>query len=500
VGVLVLAGGVLVAADFFTYDSLRSFLVQRTDASLEAAHQEVEAALAARPRGQPAGPAGPAPPGANGGVGAPPSANDLQNLTRSLPGLFIQLRAASGKVVYEGQVAEFARTSSAPPAPKLPATIALPEASSANADRVHFLTVPATHGGLRYRVRASIEPRLSATSTLVIATSLAGVDTTLHRLLLIELLVTAVGLAALAVLGIWVVRLGLRPLDAIGSTAAAIASGDLSRRVERAEERTEVGRLGLALNAMLAQIEAAFEARAASEEGLRRSEARLRRFVGDASHELRTPIAAVRAYAELFARGASKRPEDLERAMTGISRESDRMSVLVEDLLLLAHLDEGRALELEPVPLDELVFEAVETAHLVEPARDFAVVVEPVVVLGDRGRLRQVLDNLLGNVRAHTPTDASVAVSVRRVDGQAVLAVEDSGPGMTPDQVDRIFERFYRADPLRARGTGGAGLGLSIVAAVAKAHGGSVSVESEPGRGSAFRIGLPLLDEPDSES
>ena len=162
------------------------------------------------------------------------------------------------------------------------------------------------------------------------------------------LLVTRAVLAALAALGLWVVRLGLRPLDAIGTTAAAIAAGDLSRRVERAEPHTEVGRLGLALNAMLGQIEAAFDARAASER-------KLRRFVADASHELRTPLAAVRAYAELFSRGADRRPDDLARAMNGISRESERMSLLVDDLLLLARLDEGRPLEREPVELDEVV-------------------------------------------------------------------------------------------------------------------------------------------------
>src|SRR5207344_486614 len=169
----------------------------------------------------------------------------------------------------------------------------------------------------------------------------------------IELLVTAGVLVALALLGLWVVRLGLRPLAEIEQTAGAIAAGDLSRRVERADERTEVGRLGLALNAMLSQIEAAFRAREASER-------KLRRFVADASHELRTPLTAVRAYAELFSRGAAERPDDLERSMRGISRESERMSVLVEDLLLLAHLDEGRPLERVPVALEEVIGEALE--------------------------------------------------------------------------------------------------------------------------------------------
>ena len=282
------------------------------------------------------------------------------------------------------------------------------------------------------------------------------------------------------------VRIGLRPLVAIEHTAAAIGAGDLSKRVERAEPRTEIGRLGLALNAMLGQIEHAFRAREASEE-------KLRRFVADASHELRTPLAAVRAYAELFKRGASARPDDLERAMSGISRESERMSLLVEDLLLLARLDEGRPLERSPVDLREVVGEAVETARTVEPSRPISLEAEPAVVLGDRDRLRQVLDNLLANVRAHTPPGSAVQVRVTRNAASAVIEVEDTGPGLGEQEVEQVFERFHRGDPSRSRSSGGVGLGLSIVAAVAEAHGGSASVDSVPGEGSTFRIKLPLL-------
>jgi two-component system OmpR family sensor kinase len=320
---------------------------------------------------------------------------------------------------------------------------------------------------------------------VIVATSLHDVDGTLHRLLLIELLVTAAVLAALVALGMWVVRLGLRPLEAIGATAAAIAAGDLSQRVAREDDRTEVGRLGRALNAMLHQIETAFRAREASE-------ARLRRFVADASHELRTPLAAVRAYAELFSRGAQARPDDLARSMEGIARESERMSVLVDDLLLLARLDEGRPLERSPVDLDAVVSEAVETARAVEPGRPIDCVLEPTPVLGDRVRLRQIVDNLLANARSHTPAGTPVHVTVGRENGSGVIEVRDEGPGMEPEQVERVFERFYRADPSRARTSGGVGLGLSIVAAVAEAHGGSVSARSEPGCGATFRIELPL--------
>ncbi len=299
------------------------------------------------------------------------------------------------------------------------------------------------------------------------------------------LLVTLAVLVALVALGLWVVRLGLRPLSAIEGTAAAIAAGDLTRRVDRAEPQTEVGRLGIALNTMLARIEASFRAQEASEQ-------KLRRFVADASHELRTPLAAVRAYAELFTRGADSRPDDLARSMKGIGRESERMSLLVDDLLLLARLDEGRPLERELVRLDEVVSEAVETARTVEPQRLIACELEPAVVIGDRDRLRQIVDNLLSNVRAHTPREAAVSVRVTSPNGSAVIDVEDRGPGLAADETDRVFERFYRADASRARASGGVGLGLSIVAAVAEAHGGTVGAQSVPGDGSTFTITLPL--------
>ena len=254
----------------------------------------------------------------------------------------------------------------------------------------------------------------------------------------------------------------------MGKTADAIAAGDLSRRVERTDERTEVGRLGLALNSMLAHIESGGDRARHSLRALEASESKLRRFVADASHELRTPLAAVRAYAELFTRGASSRPDDLERSMKGISRESERMSVLVEDLLLLAHLDEGR-------PLDARAGRARGGRRRVArdgadaragPARSRSRS-SPRVVAGDRDRLRQVVDNLLANVRSHTPPEAPLAGRARpRRDGSAVLTVADSGPGMDAEQLAHVFERFYRADPSRARSSGGAGLGLAIVSAV----------------------------------
>jgi two-component system OmpR family sensor kinase len=287
----------------------------------------------------------------------------------------------------------------------------------------------------------------------------------------------------------------------MGRTASAIAAGDLSKRVAQTNERTEVGRLGTALNSMLAHIETAVTARDSSLHALEASESKLRRFVADASHELRTPLAAVRAYAELFTRGASSRPADLERSMTGITRESERMSVLVEDLLLLAHLDEGRPLQHDTVPFEEVVADSVETARTLEPERPIEVSIEPTVVAGDRDRLRQVVDNLLSNVRAHTPPDALLKVTLAHEpapegDGSAVLTVADAGPGLTDEQRSHIFERFYRADPSRARSSGGAGLGLAIVSAVVAAHSGTVEVESTPGEGTTFRVRLPYVEQP----
>src|SRR3954471_12166970 len=275
-GVIALAAVGVVVADVVTYSSLRSFLVHRTDTSLDAAHVAIERALFRPPHDDDHEASAPA----------------IDSLTAAAPGDYVELRQLDGTVVASGVVPQFSGGTRAPP-PRLPASVSLPRrANAGDGDRLRYLTVGATSGDGHYRVRASIEPR-APDNVLLIATSLANVDSTLRRLLLIELLVTALVVAAIAALGLWLVRVSLRPLDAIGATAAAIAAGDLSRRVDRAEERTEVGRLGLALNAMLAQIETAFRAREASER-------KLRRFVADASHELRTPLAAVRAYAELF--------------------------------------------------------------------------------------------------------------------------------------------------------------------------------------------------------
>jgi two-component system, OmpR family, sensor kinase len=362
-------------------------------------------------------------------------------------------------------------------------------------------TVPATSGDGRWRV--VVEPAGDG-ANVIVAASLDGIDSTTRQLRTIDLVVSLVVLVLLAGAGAAIVRASLRPLVGIEQTARAIAAGDLTRRVPDRDPRTEVGRLGRALNTMLAQIESAFSARAASEASARRSEDRMRRFVADASHELRTPLTTIRGFAELYRQGAARDPAELDRLMRRIEDQAARMGVLVEDLLLLARLDQQRPLERSPVDLLALAADAVADASAVAPERRIELVLgsgdaqpgHALVVLGDSQRLRQVLANLVDNALRHTPagTPVEVRVGEAALDGRPGAAVEvvDHGPGLTPEQTERVFERFYRADPARSGGDGGTGLGLSIVAALAAVHGGTVQVDSVPGRGARFRVVLPL--------
>jgi len=437
------------------------------------------------------------------------------------------------------------------------------------------------------------------TVTLVVGTDLGNINQAIEYLTYIDLLVSGAVIVILAIAGVAVVRASLRPLTDIEKTAGTIAAGDLTRRVPERDPRTEVGRLGRSLNAMLSQIEAAFDARATSESAARQSEDRMRRFVADASHELRTPLTAIRGYAEYYrqrggldetsdapaqpaldsgadgaSRAATASPghanggpgggelarEDLDRIMQRVEQESARMGVLVEDMLLLARLDQQRPLERRPVDMLTLAADAVHDARVMAPDRSINLTVKAgtaLLVLGDEVRLRQVIGNLMSNALNHTPDGTPITARVRlgsldewrtaaaktgghppdtswsppdtsgppagtggsaagtggsaAADGTrtafavagstgepfpaVVFEVTDHGLGITPDQAEHVFERFYRGDQARTRKAGGTGLGLSIVAALVTAHGGTVWVESPPGGGATFRIAVPLAPE-----
>jgi two-component system OmpR family sensor kinase len=452
-GLLGLVAVGLVVSDVATYRALHSFLYTRVDQQLV---QSVDPLISQITGGRRFG--------AGGVRGPAPASAPVGTWAAYLP---VNGDPITGVVGYLGQDA------SAAPKPKY---------TRDDLTGPQPVTVQGTNGG-RFRLLATTEPD---GDMAVVAIPLHDVEQTLGKLVGVELLATFGVLLAVGLLARFLVRRGLRPLEDIGATAGAIAAGDLSRRVEPAEERTEVGRLGLALNSMLGQIESAFSAQ-------QESENRLRRFIADASHELRTPLTSIRGYAELFRRGAADRPEDLAKAMRRIEEESARMGVLVDDLLLLARLDQGRPLEQEVVDLSKVATDTVDDAQAVEPDRPISLDAAPnVTVTGDDVRLRQVVANLLSNARQHTPPATPVHVRVATEDGTAVLEVADEGPGLTPEQASRAFERFYRAEGSRARTHGGTGLGLAIVAAIAEAHGGKVTLDTAPGQGARFRVELPL--------
>ena len=321
----------------------------------------------------------------------------------------------------------------------------------------------------------------------------------LRRLTALETIVGLVVLTVLGFAGYGLVRNSLRPLAAVERTALAIAAGDLSQRVPVGDHRTEVGRLSTALNGMLSRIESAFRAQQASEAQARGSEDRMRRFVADASHELRTPLTSIRGFAELYRQGAVRTPEETRHLMERIEAEGARMGLLVEDLLLLARLDQQRPLTIGPVDLAQIAGDAVHAARATAPDRPISFrledsLTEAPVVAGDEPRLRQVVGNLLTNALVHTPAGTRVSVSLAQeetVPGMLTLTVADDGPGMDPADAARAFERFYRADSSRTRTAGGTGLGLAIVASLVAAHRGTVHLTTAPGAGAAVTVRLP---------
>ena len=476
IGLIVLTATGLVIAGLVTYAAERSFLVSRVDQQLTGTsnvngfEDVLDADLGLSKPGPGTGAGGHGPfPGAFGppGHGGPAAGLLLPSGTWGI------YRPASGQA--EGY--------HVPPyqsPPKLPAQIAK------TTDPAHpkLITVDSVAGsGVQYRVLAKTSD--TGSGEMIIAVPLNEAAQTLTRLRNVEAIVIAAVLLALAAFSWFLIRIGLRPLDRMGATADAIAAGDLTRRVSPAEPRTEVGRLGLALNAMLGQIEQAFAERQASED-------RLRRFLSDASHELRTPLTSIRGYAELFRMGATSRPEDTEKAMARIEEEAARMGVLVEDLLALARLDEMPQARREPVDLAPLAADAADDARVAARDREVTVSIDGEhVVTGDPAQLRQVLANLMRNALTHTPAGSPIELSVSSVDGYVRLAVRDHGPGLPEGAQANVFERFWRSEGGRGRGKAGAGLGLAIVAAIVDAHGGRVSAHNAPGGGATFAIALP---------
>ncbi len=418
------------------------------------------------------------------------------------------------------------------PGPAIPAS-----QSGTSGNSGQPVTVPAQSGGYSWRVitqpvQYTTDGVTTQSGTLVVGVSLGNLDQTMAYLVRLDVIVSVVILIVLMIVGFAVVRANLRPLVEIEETAEEIADGHLNRRVPEHDPRTEIGRLGRSLNVMLSQIETAFHAREESEAAAHQSEERMRRFIADASHELRTPLTAIRGFAEYYrqrgglvthwdtsasasasadeagshvlATAGGLTPDDLDRIMQRVEKEAARMGLLVEDLLLLARLDQQRPLARQPIDLLSLAGDAVHDARLLAPARTIDLSVQPgaaFLVIGDEARLRQVIGNLMSNALTHTPDGSPIEVSIGsgKLDPRVpdspravTLDVTDHGPGMTPEQAHRVFERFYRADQARTRTSGGSGLGLAIVSALVAAHGGVASVRTTPDQGATFRIALPL--------
>lgn len=503
-GVVALAAVALVAVGGVTYAQQRDFLRGRVDDQARAAAPVVGRALDVQGVPDPGSPRGGRPGGPGGafdprgpGLGPPPRGGDPRDKRSgplshpgpgpgprgrggpplSLPpGVYGERRDRDGSTLGSVVVTYGQR---APSPPDLPTELEPGE----------IVTAGARDGsGLEYRVSATPTP--GGESTTVVAVPLSGVDEQLDELLVVEALVIGGVLALMGGLGFWLVRAGLRPLDRIEATAGRIAAGDLSQRVPATDPRTEVGRLGGALNTMLGQIERAFAQR-------EESEGRLRRFLADASHELRTPLASIRGYAELYRMGATADEAERARAIARIEQEAERMGVLVEDLLTLARLDEVRGAVRELVDLAELARDAAADARASAPDREIelAVAGEDTAVRGDAHQLRQVLANLVRNALVHTPAGTPVQVRADRDGDHVRVAVRDHGPGL-PAGGPELFERFWRAEAARGRGPAGAGagLGLAIVHGIVTAHGGTVIAADAEGGGARFEVRLPGLD------
>ena len=355
-----------------------------------------------------------------------------------------------------------------------------------------IVELPAVDGSLDYRVLA-VPGHIGPQPVIaVLAAPMQGVENSIGVLTRTLIIVGLAVLALILIVGWFIIRRDLRPLESMTTTAERISEGDLSQRVGVPDDGSEIGRLGHAFDTMLDQIQGLFDGQHSALLAKERSERKLRQFVADASHELRTPLTAVRGYSELYRAGGLADEDAVRQAMARIGSESRRMAALVEDLLLFARLDQGRPLRHDEVPLSDLVNDALLDLRAVEPERPIDASVQPdVVVSGDEDRLRQVIGNLFTNVRVHTPPDAPVEVALSARNGSTSLRVADHGPGIDPAHVEHIFDRFYRADTARSRDRGGSGLGLSIAASVAAAHGGEIDYSNTAGGGATFTLTLP---------
>jgi two-component system OmpR family sensor kinase len=477
VAVLLLAAVTVVVTSLVAAALLRTDLLDRVDAQLRESAEQV--AREPPPDGRP-GP-GPGPPPPPRGF-RPPAEYFAQSLDDAG-----SLQWSAGTDVVSGIAG-----------PDLPPL----DAEAVAAREGKPFTVDATAGDASWRILA-LHQRDGG--SVVVGLPLDALSDTVGNLLVIDGIVAVVALALLAGAAWWIVRSSLRPLEEVEATAEAIAAGDLARRIPERDPRTEVGRLSAALNTMLGQIEAAFVARSASEKSARASEERMRRFVADASHELRTPLTSIRGFSELHRQGAVEDKAALDRVMRRIEEEATRMGLLVDDLLLLARLDQQRPLDTKPVNLVPIATDAVLDARAVARGHDVRLKIgaeaDSAVVVGDELRLRQVVANLVSNAIRHTPAGTVVVIGVEAsADGQVCVEVRDNGPGISEQDAERVFERFYRADRSRTRASGngatsgGSGLGLSIVAALVAAHGGRVEVETTPGSGATFRVWLPSAE------
>ena len=456
--------------------ALRSFLIERLDTQLGAAVNRSQNAVDKDPRqGGPFVPDGDD--HASGALLAPGQA------AGTLVGVVNATAVSAGILTGDGSVSLIGTTDSSQASSLAHLRDVTPASSPAT---VHIESLG------DYRVVAIAGPR---SESLVIGLPLGEVNAATEQLILVILIVSVLGIGATVIAGRLLIRWELRPLERVAAMATRVSElpldkgqVDLAERIDErdSDARTEVGRVGNAVNVMLGHISRALTSRQASED-------KVRRFVADASHELRTPLASIRGYAELTRRGGAEIPDDVRHSLTRIESEATRMTGLVEDLLLLARLDEGRELARVSVDLSRTIVDAVSDAHAAGPDHEWHVDLpeEPIEVPGDSARLHQVVVNLLANARVHTPAGSRVDVALKTANGVAVLTVTDNGPGILEADIPSLFERFTRGDASRTRATGSTGLGLAIVAAVVAAHHGLVAVASAPGR-TEFRVSLPL--------